>query len=68
MIVKGFIINKMYKVLTSHILWCHTTNVYWMKAHYGGQKMSHKYIFWNCATFNFHQANIKRDFHKLYSK
>jgi hypothetical protein len=25
-------------------------------------------IFWNCATFNFHQANNKRGFHKLYSK
>jgi hypothetical protein len=24
-------------------------------------------IFWNCSTFNLHQANIKRDFHKLYS-
>jgi hypothetical protein len=27
-----------------------------------------KFIFENFATFNFHQANIKRDFHKSYSK
>jgi hypothetical protein len=25
-------------------------------------------VFQNSATFNFHQADIKRSFHKLYSK
>jgi hypothetical protein len=25
-------------------------------------------VFQNFATFNFHQANIKKGFHKLYSK
>jgi hypothetical protein len=25
-------------------------------------------VFWNYVTFSFHQANIKRGFHKLYSK
>jgi hypothetical protein len=27
MIVKGFITNKMYKVLSNHLLWCHTIYV-----------------------------------------
>jgi len=27
MTINGFIANKMYKVLSSHILWCHTINV-----------------------------------------
>jgi hypothetical protein len=40
-----------------------------VKAHYGGQNMFSQQLFSkNCLTFNFHQANIKKAFHKLYSK
>jgi len=27
-IVEGFIVNQMYKVLLRNIFWCHTVNVY----------------------------------------
>jgi hypothetical protein len=42
---------------------CTSENTLWWPKH-----IVTNIVFQNCATFNFHQANIKRDFHKLYSK
>jgi len=38
-----------------------------VEAHYNGQKTLSQIFFQNYATFNIHETNIKRGFHKLYS-
>jgi len=40
----------------------YTCDIWWSK------NVVTNIVFWNCATFNFHQTNIKRSFHKSYSK
>jgi hypothetical protein len=53
-----------------HIGWFSTMFLFMLKrvkAHYNGRKMLSQIVFGNYVTFNFHQANIKRGFHKLYS-
>jgi hypothetical protein len=52
-----------------HCLILNLTIVLRVKTYYDGQKMWSQILFFqNYATFNFHQARIKRAFHRLYSK
>jgi len=64
-----YVLGTMTPFEANHFPFLKNCSLFKVKAHYGGQRMLSQILFFKImqlSTFNFHQANIKRGFHKLY--